>query len=107
MKSLPLHRRKLAYQKQKIESEQKVRINEIKLKFFTNISHDLRTPLTLIMVPLQVLMKRTKDETVKKMLDTMHHNATHLLNLINSLLDLRKLLISLIRTFCSLSIFCF
>lgn len=99
------HRRKLAYQKQKIESEQKVRINEIKLKFFTNISHDLRTPLTLIMVPLQVLMKRTKDETVKKMLDTMHHNATHLLNLINSLLDLRKLDVGAETLHCSVSDF--
>ncbi|MDE6572208.1 MAG: response regulator [Duncaniella sp.] len=99
------HRRKLAWQKQKIETEQKERINEIKLKFFTNISHDLRTPLTLIMVPLQVLMEQTKDVTVRKMLDTMHHNATHLLNLINSLLDLRKLDVGAEELHCSVSNF--
>lgn len=85
------HRQKMDIQKQEFENEQKAKINEIKFKFFTNISHDLRTPLTLIMVPLQVLMSRAKDETSKKMLNTMHQNALHLLNLINSLLDLRKL----------------
>lgn len=98
-------RRKLIWHKQQIESEQKERINEIKLRFFTNISHDLRTPLTLIMVPLQVLMERTKDEKAKKMLDTMHHNATHLLNLINSLLDLRKLDVGAETLHCSVSDF--
>lgn len=81
----------MAIQKQEFENEQKAKINEIKLKFFTNISHDLRTPLTLIMVPLQILMGRIKDDSTKKMLNTMHQNAMHLLNLINSLLDLRKL----------------
>lgn len=85
------HRQKMAIQKQEFENEQKAKINEIKLKFFTNISHDLRTPLTLIMVPLQILMGRIKDDSTKKMLNTMHQNAMHLLNLINSLLDLRKL----------------
>lgn len=85
------HRQKLAIQRQAIESQQIVRINELKLKFFTNISHDLRTPLTLIMAPLQVLLDEVKDEPTRKKLLTIFSNARRLLDLINTLLDFRKL----------------
>lgn len=85
------HRQKLAIQRQTIESQQIVRVNELKLKFFTNISHDLRTPLTLIMAPLQVLLDEVKDEPTKKKLLTIFSNARRLLDLINTLLDFRKL----------------
>ena len=85
------HRQKLAIQRQTIESLQIVRVNELKLKFFTNISHDLRTPLTLIMAPLQVLLDEVKDEPTRKKLLTIFSNARRLLDLINTLLDFRKL----------------
>ncbi|MDE7147867.1 MAG: response regulator [Duncaniella sp.] len=85
------HRQKLAIQRQTIESQQIVRVNELKLKFFTNISHDLRTPLTLIMAPLQVLLDEVKDEPTRKKLLTIFSNARRLLDLINTLLDFRKL----------------
>ena len=85
------HRQKLAIQRQAIESQQIVRINELKLKFFTNISHDLRTPLTLIMAPLRVLLDEVKDEPTRKKLLTIFSNARRLLDLINTLLDFRKL----------------
>ena len=63
----------------------------MKLRFFTNISHDLRTPLTLIITPLQTLLKDTADAVLKKKLEVMFKNAQQLLALINSLLDFRKL----------------
>ena len=66
-------------------------INEMKLRFFTNISHDLRTPLTLIITPLQTLLKDITDDSLKKKLEVMFKNAQQLLSLINSLLDFRKL----------------
>ncbi len=75
----------------KMGREKEMHINEMKLKFFTNISHDLRTPLTLIITPLQVLLNETTEENMKKKLSTIYKNAQQLLSLINSLLDFRKL----------------
>lgn len=75
--------------RQQVKLEQQ--INEMKLRFFTNISHDLRTPLTLIITPLQALIKDTSDDSLKKKLEVMFKNAQQLLSLINSLLDFRKL----------------
>jgi signal transduction histidine kinase/CheY-like chemotaxis protein len=75
--------------RQQVKLEQQ--INEMKLRFFTNISHDLRTPLTLIITPLQTLLKDMTDDSLKKKLEVMFKNAQQLLSLINSLLDFRKL----------------
>lgn len=75
----------------KMEQDQKTLLNEMKLKFFTNISHDLRTPLTLIISPIQMLLNETRDEGVRKKLNTVNKNAQQLLSLINSLLDFRKI----------------
>ena len=78
----------------KLEQEQQQRLNEMKLKFFTNIGHDLRTPLTLILSPLQMLMKEIDDTTdpkSRKKLEVINKNANNLLELINQLLDFRKL----------------
>ena len=63
----------------------------MKLKFFTNISHDLRTPLTLIISPLQMLLSEPLDNGIRKKLNTINKNAQQLLTSINSLLDFRKL----------------
>lgn len=72
-------------------TEQQRKLNEMKLQFFTNISHDLKTPLTLILSPLQLLMKRSHDEDTKSSLKIINRNAAHLLSLIENLLDFRKL----------------
>jgi signal transduction histidine kinase/ligand-binding sensor domain-containing protein/DNA-binding response OmpR family regulator len=85
------HLVKLEQQRIQLDHEQKIRINEMKLKFFTNISHDLRTPLTLILTPLQILLNDATNESMRKKLNTMYQNAQQLLSLINSLLDFRKL----------------
>lgn len=85
------HKLKLEEQRRQMSHEHELRINDMKLRFFTNISHDLRTPLTLIITPLQTLLKDTPDADLKKKLEVMFKNAQQLLILINSLLDFRKL----------------
>jgi hypothetical protein len=49
---------KLLKQKEDMERQKLVQITEMKLKFFTNISHDLRTPLTLIISPVEMMVKK-------------------------------------------------
>jgi signal transduction histidine kinase/ligand-binding sensor domain-containing protein/DNA-binding response OmpR family regulator len=68
-------------------------LNEQKMKFFMNISHEFRTPLTLILGPLDHTLKNlgSLDQTIQKQLVMVHRNANRLLRLINQLLDIRKL----------------
>lgn len=66
--------------------------NRAKLDFFTNISHEFRTPLTLILGPLQQILSdyNGTNEMYKKLL-VIEGSANHLLSLINRLMDFRKL----------------
>lgn len=74
------------------KAEELKSIEEIKNRFFSNITHELRTPLSLIISPVeQLLQKRPGDDLLKKALGTVQRNATSLLQLINQLLDLTKL----------------
>jgi len=69
-------------------------LQRIKLEFFTNISHEFRTPLTLIKGPLEYLQKKrnTIEETIiQEQYGLMHKNTTYLLRLVNQLLDFRKI----------------
>ena len=77
---------------EKLESENNRKINKAKLEFFTNISHEFRTPLTLILGPLQQLLEDYKGSNImyKKLL-VIESSANHLLQLINRLMDFRKL----------------
>jgi signal transduction histidine kinase/DNA-binding response OmpR family regulator len=88
--------RELVAEKEKTE-EQARRLSELdeaKNRFFANISHEFRTPLTLILGPLQdALDGRYKDrpEQFEKQVGVMHRSARRLLRLINQLLDLSRL----------------
>ncbi len=67
--------------------------DQMKLKFFTNISHEFRTPLTLIMGPTEKLMKEEAYEDtakVKRQLGLIYRNEKRLFKLINQLLEIRK-----------------
>ncbi len=77
--------------KKKMEKRQKEELEEMKLSFFTNISHELRTPLTLILTPLYSLLKKSTDESLKTQLSGIYRNASELLNMVNQLLDFRKI----------------
>ena len=65
-------------------------IYKSKMEFFTNVIHDIRTPLTLIMAPLQTLMKRKDAQPFKFELDIIQRNSERLLNQVNQLMDFRK-----------------
>ncbi|WP_418603997.1 hybrid sensor histidine kinase/response regulator transcription factor [Hwangdonia sp.] len=67
-------------------------LDEFKTKLYTNISHEFRTPLTLILGPAEnQLAKKKISNTDKKELSLIHRNAKRLLNLVNQLMDLAKL----------------
>ncbi len=73
------------------ESERAKEDNSAKLQFFTNISHEFRTPLTLILGPLQqILLNYNGNNVMYKKLLVIESSANHLLTLINRLMDFRK-----------------
>ena len=73
---------------QHIHAEQ---INEAKLQFFINISHEIRTPMSLIISPLQKLIASDKDKERQKSYLTIYRNASRILQLVNQLMDIRKI----------------
>jgi signal transduction histidine kinase/DNA-binding response OmpR family regulator len=73
------------------EARRQQELNRMKTKFFTNVSHEFRTPLTLILGPLQRLTDSLSDERQKKQLELVARNARRLLSLVNQLLDFRKM----------------
>ncbi len=83
--------KKALNEREAYEQKQKEELDQMKFRFFTNISHEFRTPLTLILTPLETLIKQQGDLTLKKKLDSIYQNAYGLLNLVNQLLDFRKL----------------
>jgi signal transduction histidine kinase/DNA-binding response OmpR family regulator/ligand-binding sensor domain-containing protein len=75
----------------RIEKEKEGELTEAKLNFFTNISHEFRTPLTLIITPLKELLGLDHlPPKVYKNLRYIDRNTHRLLNLTNQLLDFRK-----------------
>lgn len=76
---------------ERLEKERIEEVNKLKLQLFTNISHDFRTPLTLIIGPLERLIKNEHTKSfVKEQHQIMYRNASVLMELINQLLDFRK-----------------
>ena len=69
-------------------------MNEEKMKFLINATHDIRSPLTLIMSPLANLKRRLsggEHPDALRDIDTIEHNAQRILNLVNQILDVRKI----------------
>jgi signal transduction histidine kinase/DNA-binding response OmpR family regulator len=77
---------------EKIKAKKLHELDMMKLRFYTNISHEIRTPLTLILGPLEKLRNETiPPSEIKGHLEVMHRNAKQLHQLINQLLDFRKM----------------
>ena len=75
----------------KAEKEREKAINEAKLQFFMNIAHEFRTPMTLVVSPLQKLMKRNNNPEDQQAYELINRNANRVLALVNELMDLRKI----------------
>lgn len=76
---------------EKFEHEKEQELYQSKINFFTNVAHEIRTPLTLIKGPLtDILQKESQDAEERENLNIMDQNVTRLLNLTNQLLDFRK-----------------
>ena len=73
------------------EREKLKELDALKSRFFTNISHEFRTPLTLIMGPAQQLEVEEFDQEKRSKLAVIKKNANRLLRLINQLLDISKI----------------
>jgi len=75
---------------ERAKREKEEELHQEKLQFFTNISHEFRTPLTLLIGPLEKLQKEEIDEKKKSHIKLMLRNANRLLLMVNQLLDFRK-----------------
>lgn len=81
------HRRQM----EMFEQEKEREVYHAKIDFFTNVAHEIRTPLTLIKGPLEnIILKKKVDEETREDLNVMKQNTERLLNLTNQLLDFRK-----------------
>lgn len=81
------HRRQM----EKFEQEKEREVYHAKIDFFTNVAHEIRTPLTLIKGPLEnIILKKQVDAETHEDLNVMKQNTERLLNLTNQLLDFRK-----------------
>lgn len=81
----------LGYRKEKQDIELKRQVADMKSEFFTNISHELRTPLTLVITPLETIMKKVIDAEIRQELQIVKRNAHNLLELINQLIDFKRI----------------
>jgi signal transduction histidine kinase/DNA-binding response OmpR family regulator/streptogramin lyase len=93
-----LLRYKLKKQTEEFQQAQIVRdakkmheVDELKFKFFTNISHEFKTPISLIVAPVDKLLKDEKSEEHRELLGIIRRNAMSLLNMVNEILEFRKL----------------
>lgn len=75
---------------ERAKREQEEELHQEKLQFFTNISHEFRTPLTLLMGPLEELKNKIADEALQSQIKSMIKNTKRMLFMVNQLLDFRK-----------------
>ncbi|MCS3801568.1 ligand-binding sensor domain-containing protein/signal transduction histidine kinase/DNA-binding response OmpR family regulator [Chitinophagaceae bacterium OAS944] len=84
-------RKKFALEQERQKVKRIQELDRMKLKFLTNLSHDFRTPISLIMGPVDQLMEGEGNPGKLEKLSMVRRNARRLLNLVNQLLDFRKM----------------
>lgn len=65
-------------------------LHQMKMRFYINISHEMRTPLTLIINPLAEMISKCNDTWMRKQLKYVERNTQRLLHLVNQLMDYRR-----------------
>lgn len=94
-----IHRERLVKQQllndvylEKIKSQSEQEINNSKLTFFTNISHEIKTPLSLIISPIDhIITRRNTDKDLIDVLETVKRNANRLKHLLHQVIDIRRI----------------
>jgi signal transduction histidine kinase/ligand-binding sensor domain-containing protein/CheY-like chemotaxis protein/AraC-like DNA-binding protein len=76
---------------EKFKTQQLKDLNDYKLQFFTNIAHEFRTPLTLILGPAAALLQQSNNTGAQKQLKTIYSNSLRLQKLIDELIQFRKI----------------
>ncbi len=88
-----LHQRRLMEKQlvlEHMERDKMAEVNQMKMRFFINISHEFKTPLTLILSPLQEMLERTTNKWEASQLKFIEKNANKLMRLVNQLMDYRR-----------------
>lgn len=78
-------------EKERGEAQRMHELDLMKIRFFTNVSHEFRTPLSLIMAPVDKILKQISEPDIQRQLQLVNRNARRLLNLVNQLLDFRRM----------------
>jgi len=76
---------------QQLMRKNEEKLNQMKFNFFTNVSHEFRTPLTLIITPLESMLKEIKETAIEPKIQLVYRHALNLQHLVNQLLDFRRL----------------
>jgi len=84
-------RKQFALEQEREQARRMLELDRLKLKFLTNLSHDFRTPISLIMGPVDQLITEGGSNGKLDKLNMIKRNARRLLNLVNQLLDFRKM----------------
>jgi signal transduction histidine kinase/DNA-binding response OmpR family regulator/ligand-binding sensor domain-containing protein len=82
-------REQLAFEQR--ETERVKAVEQLKTNFFSNVTHEFRTPLTLMIEPLRLILQKTKDPEVLENARLAEQSSQKLLGLVNQLLDMSKL----------------
>ncbi|MEM7509620.1 MAG: two-component regulator propeller domain-containing protein [Bacteroidota bacterium] len=78
-------------QLEKLEKDKIREVSQVKQEFYTHISHELKTPLTLIITPLEKLLRGSQEDVgLTHQYKLMYNNSSRLLKMINQLLDIQK-----------------
>jgi signal transduction histidine kinase/ligand-binding sensor domain-containing protein/DNA-binding response OmpR family regulator len=84
-------KRQFKEQQQHAEIEQAQELDKLKIKFLTNLSHEFRTPISLILAPVENLLTKTQTTELHQPVLAIKRNAKRLLNLVDQLLDLKNM----------------
>ncbi|WP_298735029.1 hybrid sensor histidine kinase/response regulator transcription factor [uncultured Chitinophaga sp.] len=82
---------RFALQQERMEAQRLHELDMMKIRLLTNVSHEFRTPVSLILAPLEELLKHTRETDHQQKLQLVRTNAKRLLNLVNQLMDFRKM----------------
>ena len=84
-------RMRFVIEQERREAHRLHELDMMKIRFFTNVSHELKTPLSLILTPLDKIIKNAIEPLQKRQFQMIQRNGRRLLNLVNQLLDFRKM----------------